>query len=180
MGSGPDALRQRPTLVWLAPLVGFVLLTGAPLVAQQATSGADAQPLQLPVSLDRIRAALERSPVQRLQIVDHKPDYRVLIEERRLKDMMSTLDFRSGPVPPGGLYAYEQRMRNSPQWASQPIISFDVLPLVRWLGGAISDVKRSRAEGAARVEVSRAIAEWCDVQPDHGAGIYICKSPDIR
>jgi hypothetical protein len=168
-------------LVRLVPVFVLAVLTSAPLLAQQATKPADGSPPQLPVSLDHIRAALERSPVERLKIVEHNADFRVVITERqRWQDLLATLDFRSGPVPPGGLYAYEQRMRNSPQWASQPIFSFDMLPLVRWLGGAISDAKRSRAEGKARVEVSRAIAEWCDAQPDHGAGIYICKSPDIR
>ena len=180
MEAGPDALRRRPTLVRLVSVIVFAVLTGGPVLAQQATTAADGAQPQLPVSLDRIRAALERSPVERLKVVEHKPDYRVLIQERRLQNLLSTLDFRSGPVPPGGLYAYDQRMRISPQWASQPIISFDMLPLVRWLGGAISDAKRSRAEGKARVEVSRAVAEFCDAQPDHGAGIYICKSPDIR
>ncbi len=166
--------------MWLVPVVVCVFLTGAPLLAQQATSTADAPPLKLPVSLDHIRAALERSPVQRLKIVEHKADYRVVIEQRRLQSLVSTLDFKSGPVPPGGLYGYEQRMRNSPQWASQPIISFDILPFARWLGGAISNAKRAGEEKTARRDVSLAIAEWCDVQPDHGAGIYICKSPDIR
>ena len=165
----------------LVPVVVFAVLVTVPLRAQQATNAADGPPLRLPVSLDRIREALERSPVERLKIVEHKADYRVVITERqRWQELLATLDFRGGPVPPGGLYAFEQRMRNSPQSASQPIISIDVLPIARSLGSAFMNAKRSRAEASARGEVSRTIAEWCDVQPDHGAGIYICKSPDIR
>ena len=165
----------------LVSAIAFSILTAAPVLAQQAARPADTPPLQLPVSLDRIRAALERSPVQRLKITDRKPDFRVEIQERqRIDSIMSTLDFKSGPVAPGGLYGFEQRARLSRSpWSGQPI-GIDLLPIARSIAGAIDRASRAAAIAAAHKEVNVAIAEWCDAQPDHGAGIYICKSPDIR
>jgi hypothetical protein len=143
-------------------------------VAQPATDGA--QP-NLPVSLARIRAALERSPTERLKIAPPKPDFRVQIRQRqRLEELLATLDFRSGPRPPGGLYAFEQKARISSPWASQPIVSVDVLPIARWMAGGISNATRARVEAAARQEVGRSICEYCAAQLDHGAGIQICAS----
>jgi len=167
--------------VRLAALLLIAMLTGARALAQAATAGADV-PLNLPVSLDRIRAALERSPVARLKIVDRKPDFRVEIRERRrIEELLATLDFRSGPVPPGGLYAFEQKARLSSPWGSQPIVSVDLLSVAGWFAGGISSARRTHAEAGAREEVTRAIADYCAAQPNRGAGIQICaSSPAIR
>src|SRR5262249_38048030 len=59
-------------------------------------------------SLDRIRKALESHPLRGVQLPE--ADFRVEIRERmRIEDLLSTLDFKAGPVPPGGLYGYEQQ-----------------------------------------------------------------------
>ena len=105
---------------------------------------------------------------------------------------MSTLDFKTGPAPPGGLYGYEQQKR---LWNSvdhplmQPYAAFSGGELItlaienlagKYLGGrllsAVSAAQRARAEEAARAEVSRTIAEYCAAQPGQGAAIEICET----
>jgi hypothetical protein len=140
------------------PLLLIALLTAVPAVAQEATPKTAPN---LPVSLDRIRAALERSPVERLKTVLPRPTFRVQIQERqRFEELMAALDFRSGPVPPGGLYGFEQRARLSPPWGSQPIMSVDLFSIGRLFSGGLSNAKRAHAEAAAREEVKRALDEF--------------------
>src|SRR5215213_4640030 len=65
-----------------------------------------------PVSLDRIREGLKKPAESRLRNLDVRADFSVQIEEqRRIDEIMSRLDFKSGPVPAGGLYSYEQQLR---------------------------------------------------------------------
>ena len=144
-----------------ASLLLIAILTGAPAAAQDATPA----PANLPVSLDRIRAALERSPREPLKTQLPKPTFRVEIRERqRFEALLATLDFRSGPVPPGGLYGFEQRARLSSPWGSQPIVGVDVLAMGRLIANGISSARRSRAEAAAREEVKRALEEFWAAQ----------------
>jgi hypothetical protein len=139
--------------------VVIAVLIAAPALPQDA---APAAPANLPVSLDRIRAALERSPVDPLRKpLLPRPNFRVEIRERqRFEELMATLDFRSGPVPPGGLYGFEQRARLSSPWGSQPIISVDLFSIGRLFGSGLSNARRARAEAAAREEVKRALDEF--------------------
>src|SRR5207244_12852472 len=132
-----------------------MILTSPPAFAQDATQGMSPS---LPISLDRIRAALERSPREPLKIEFPMANFRVEIRERqRFEALLATLDFRSGPVPPGGLYGFEQRARLSSPWGSQPIVGVDVLSIGRLIANGISRAQRSRAEAAAREEVKREI-----------------------
>jgi hypothetical protein len=144
-----------------AALLLTAILTSAPAFAQDAS-----RETALPISLDRIRAALERSPAERLKTVLPRPTFRVEIQERqRFEEFLATLDFRSGPVPPGGLYGFEQRARLSSPWASQPIVSVNLLPIGRGIADWFSSAKRTRAEAAARDEVKRALdAFWAAQQ----------------
>jgi hypothetical protein len=139
------------------------ILTSAPALAQEMPSGSDAR---LPVSLDRIRAALARSPDKPLNLVLPKPNFRVEIRERqRFEQLLASLDFRSGPVPPGGLYGFEQRARLSPSpWGSQPIASVDLIAIGRLIGNALSNARRAQAEAAAREEVRKALDEFWAAQ----------------
>lgn len=140
----------------------IAILTGAPVAAQDATPAPGAN---LPVSLDRIRAALERSPREPLKTQLPKPTFRVEIRERqRFEALLATLDFRSGPVPPGGLYGFEQQARLLGPWASQPIVGVDLLAVGHFIANGISNAKRSRAEAAAREEVRRALEEFWAAQ----------------
>ncbi len=151
---------------------------------------------RLPVSLDRIRGALEQPAVQPLRGLNESPMFHVAVEERqrlRLDDLINSLDFRGGPTPAGGLYAYElQRLqfpsvdnplRQPDSEFSQPELTTVLIENLagRYLAGraasAITSAERARAEARARDEVVRAITEYCAAQPNGGAGIQICASP---
>jgi len=151
----------------------------------------------LPVSLDRIKGALEQAPpAQPLRGLNETPRFKVEIVEKqkiRLEDLMNNLDFKSGPVPPGGLYAYEQQRQIWPSVSNplvQPYAAFSQPELVtilaeglagRYLAGkaanAITTAQRASAEAAARQEVIHAIEDYCAAQPHGGAGIRICADP---
>jgi hypothetical protein len=157
------------------------------------------QETNLPVSLDKIREALQQPPAQVLRGLNEVPTFKVEIHERprmSLEDLIKSLDFKSGPVPAGGLYGFEQQRQ---MWNAtdhplqQPYAAFSqpelLTILVENLVGkylarkamsALTDADRSHAEAAAREEVQRAIAEYCAARPNAGA-IRICSSsPGIR
>ena len=60
---------------------------------------------QLPVSLDRIREGLKKPQDQTLlHTYEMKPDFSVQIQEQaHIDELMSKLDFKSGPAPAGGI-----------------------------------------------------------------------------
>src|SRR5262245_1035616 len=78
-------------------------------VATSASTPADTPELNLPVSLERIRETLLQLPATpQLRGLDRKPDFSVRVEERqRLEELFRALEYKIGPVVPGGLYAYE-------------------------------------------------------------------------
>jgi len=202
----------------LIPLLFTAILAAGPVAAQQAQpsskpappsqtgDGAGEQPppanpdAGLPVSLDRIRDALQQAPAQGLRGLNEIPTFKIEIRERQkvsLDDLIKSLDFKSGPVPAGGVRAFEQQRQ---MWNAtdhplqQPYAAFSQPELLtilienvigKYLGGkalsALSAAERNHAETAAREEVHRAIAEYCAAQPNGGAGIQICtSSPDVR
>jgi hypothetical protein len=156
--------------------------------------------LNLPVSVNRIRQALElpAEPLKGLRGLDETPTFRVQIRERlKIDELLQSLDFKSGPPVPGGLYGYEQQRQLFPSVSNplvQPYAAFNQGELLtilvenlvgKYLAGramqAISSAERAHAEAAARDEVTHAIAEYCAAQPNHGAGIQICTpSPSAR
>ena len=195
----------------LAALLVTAILTATPALAGQTQSSKpttpasptqDAQPpddqaSNLPVSLDKIRDALQQPPVEPLRGLDERPLFRVEIRERqRIDELLQTLKFNSGPPVPGGLYGYEQQRIMFPSvdnplaqpWSAftQPelarVASISIIEtlIARYLAkriiGAVSAAERASAERSARAEVSRAIAEYCAAQPNHGAGIQLCSS----
>lgn len=163
--------------------------SSSPNTAKSASQ--DAPTLDLPVSLEHIRAALARAPEPPLlRGLDRKPDFRVSVEERRrLEELLWSLEFKTGPVPPGGLYGYEQQRllwNKTDHPLVQPYAAFSSGELVtlaiegliqKYVGGRVSNAltsaQRGRAERAARAEVFRAIAEFCAAQPDR-THIEIC------
>jgi hypothetical protein len=162
----------------------------APAPAPAASSGNDADL----VSLDRIRKALERPPLFPVQVSGSLPTFRVEVQERnRLQDILSTLDFSSGPRPAGGLYASEMQRVMFPSVSNplrQPYAAFsqpELLTIIlenlagRYLAsklvGAVTANDKAAAEAAARDELRRVIAEYCAGQPNQGAGIKICTDP---
>jgi hypothetical protein len=147
----------------------------------------------LPVSLDHIREGLKRAPEPSLLRVAELPaDFRVhILEQQRINDIMSKLDFKSPPAPAGGLYAYEQQRRlfnPTDRPLMQPYAAFSAGEfftiaaenlLGKYLGpriaNAISSAGRQRSDRAAREEVDRAIADYCAGRPDR-QNIYLCTS----
>ena len=201
----------------LAALLVTAILTAAPVLAGQTQSSKPATPTSptkdvqppddqasaaLPVSLDKIREALQQPPVQPLRGLDERPLFRVEIRERlRIDELLQTLKFNSGPAVPGGLYGYEQQRImfptvdnplaqpwsafTQPELAKVASISMIETLIARYLAkriiGAVGVAERASAERSAREEVSRAVAEYCAAQPNHGAGIQLCAgSAEIR
>ena len=163
---------------------------------QAGSSGSanDAQP-SLPVSLDRIREALERpAPVQHLKGLDEKPDFSVEIRERqKIDELLATLDFKSGPTPSAGLYGLEQQRLAFPSVDNplmQPYAAFSQGQLLtilvenlagKYLAGralnAITGALRAEAEAEARRDVEAAVAQYCAGQPPPSAAQLCLENP---
>ena len=88
-----------------------VVLTAVPAAAQDDQQPLDRRVLDLPVSLERIREGLTSDKPSILDALDVQANFRVEVEEKRpsFVEMFSPESFKGGPVPPGGLYAYEQQ-----------------------------------------------------------------------
>jgi len=182
----------------------FLLLLAAMLWSMPAAARSsqtsppqDAPSSDLPVSIERIRELLARAPAESVLVgLDRQPDYKLTVEERRfLKDILESLEVKSGPTPPGGLYAYEIQQqvwntRNSP--LARPYAAFTSGELAqvtmtsimgtlvgRYLTHAVMNLSRTEAENLAREEVRRAIEEYCSGRPDRSF-IEICTSPTLR
>ena len=150
------------------------------LVVSALLAGIFDDPSNPPFSIDRIRDSLAQTPPEPALLPAAQPQFRVnIVERQRFGDRVPP-DFRGGPVPPGGLYAYEQRQRIGPPMA-QPLVVIDITPIASAIVAAIRDARRSGETAAAREDVRRAIGQYCAAQPDRGAGIQICAmSPAIR
>jgi hypothetical protein len=162
----------------------------SPSSAAQSASQ-DAPALELPVSLEHIRASLARAPEQPLlRGLDRKPDFQVTVEQRlKLEELLWSLDYKTGPAPPGGLYGYEQQRllwNKTDHPLLQPYAAFNSGQLVtlavegiveKYAAGpalnALTGAERKRVERAARAEVTRAIAEFCAGESDR-SHIEIC------
>jgi hypothetical protein len=83
-----------------------MILLALTVLATVGNAPQDAPSTSLPVSIERIRAALSAEPTLR----QDPPLFRVDVVER-IPDLLPPIDFNGGPVPQGGLYAYEQRQR---------------------------------------------------------------------
>jgi hypothetical protein len=120
---------------------------------------------QQPVSLSRIRRALEtESDLLKLDGTQASlPTFRTEIRGRRLDTVLDGLDFRAGPVPLEGVYAFEQAQILGNPWAGRAV-AVNILPLVQAAHRAISNARRGRAERAAQAEVQRALVEFCGSQ----------------
>jgi hypothetical protein len=149
---------------------------------------------KLPVSVAKIREALETPPLLSLRTIDERPVFRIQIQERqRLEELLATLNFKAGPVPAGGVYMAEQNRIMFPPVDNplrQTLGAFNQSELLtilienlvgKYLGGkavnGISKGERTRAEAAAKDEVRAAVAQYCSAQPNSGASIQICDTP---
>jgi len=147
--------------------------------------------LNLPVSLDKIREALQQTPTMSLRAIDERPTFKVqILERQKIEELLATMNFKAGPIPAGGIYMYEQqRQMFNPvdRPLMQPYAAFSTGELLtilienlvgKYLGGkainAVSKMERARAEANAKEEVRAAVAQYCNAQPNLGVGIQIC------
>ena len=203
--TGCELIRGVLTDMRLLALLFTATLTASPAWAQQAppssapentkdTKDTQESELKLPVSVTKIREALETTPILSLRTLDERPTFRVQIQDRqKIEELLATLNFKTGPIPAGGLYMAEQQRVMFPSVDNplrQPFAAFNQPELLtilienlvgRYLGGkalnAISSAERAHAEAAARDEVRTAVAQYCSAQPNQGAGIQICDTP---
>ena len=115
----------------------------------------------------------------------------------QIEDLLASLNFKSGPTPPGGIYGWEQQRVMFPPSShplAQPYAAFGQGQLVtillenligKYIAGkainAVTNARRENAEQAARRQVAEAIADYCSSQPNAGTGIRLCASaPAIR
>jgi hypothetical protein len=173
------------------------MLAGAPAAAQDGKpssppSAEDARRDELPVSLERIREGLATGPsTLSLGALEKPPDFKVEVQERRvIEEILAALDFKTGPVPAGGLYAYEQqRQLFNPvdRPLAQPYAAFSAGEAIviaienligKYLGGrladAVSSAERAKAEAAARRDVAGAIEKYCAADPERAKRLSIC------
>jgi hypothetical protein len=175
------------------------MLAGASVWAQDGKPSSpppaeDARNDKLPVSLDRIREGLASGPsLLSFSALEKPPDFKVEVQERRvLEEILATLDFKTGPVPAGGLYAYEQQQRlfnpvDRP--LAQPYAAFSAGEAItiaienligKYLGGrlveTVSNAERAKAEAAARRDVAGAIEKYCAADPERAKRLSICTS----
>jgi len=149
------------------------LLFAAALAIQGDQSAAGSPEATLPVSLDRIRAALS-TPAPDLTLQRIQPDFTIDITERqRFEQLIEPwLRFDRGTAQKPLFFAAQPRVGTTPALAS-----VDLLALTSAIRRQLSGVRRERAVGAARGDVRRAVAEYCAAQPNSGAGIQICMDP---
>ena len=141
--------------------------------------------------LDRIREGLAKpSPTLILRVVVPADFKSAVSEQQKLDDLINSFDFRSGPTPPGGVYAYEQQrvvfnptnyplMQPYAAFSGSELLTLAIESVVgHYAGGkavdALTQTEHDRAKAAARADVLRSIADYCAGQPDKGAGIPIC------
>jgi ribosomal protein L12E/L44/L45/RPP1/RPP2 len=192
----------------LCVLLFTAICVAGPAIAQQAQPSSsakdskstedtkdtkDTKDLNLPVSVDKIKDALQQTPLLSLRTIDERPTFRMqILERQKIEELMATLNFKAGPVPAGGVYMYEQQrqMFNAvDRPLMQPYAAFNQGELLtilienlvgKYLGGraidAISKSERAHAEAAAKEEVRTAVEQYCNAQPNAGAGIQICSS----
>ena len=189
---------MRLILLLVAGMLASVPATAPPSqTSSPASPSQDAPSVDLPVSVDRIRELLARAPAESvLRGLDRQPDFQISIEERRfLKDILESLDVKTAPAPPGGLYAYEMQQqvwntRNSPlvrpyaaftsgELAQVSLTSVLGALVARYLTHAVLNLSRTEAENLAREDVRQAIDEYCSGRPDRSF-IEICTSPTLR
>ena len=193
----------------LLALLFTAILVAAPVRAQQppastpqesASATQDAKnrdaasagpELNLPVSLDKIREGLKQTPAISLRSLDERPIFRMqILERQKIEELLATLNFKSGPVPAGGVYMNDQQrqmfnpvdrplMQPYAAFSSSELLTILIENLIgKYLGGKVGDAvtkaDRARAESNARAEVRAAVQQYCNVQPNAGAGIQIC------
>ena len=176
-------------------LTSLVAATSA--FAQEITPAkqkdADPSPLNLPVSIDRIRDALSQpapaEPLKGLNATDAPTTFRVDITgQQKIEELMATITFeKPGPQVAGGNSYYEQFQRlfppiNNPlvqpyaAFSTGEVVTLAVEGLVEKyvaekMAHVIGPALRAQAEREAREEVARSLAAyWAATAPTPTTG----------
>src|SRR5262252_62063 len=100
---------------------------GIPTQKPSAKATDDQQ--DLPVSLDKIKDALQQHPLLSLRTIDERPTFRVQIQERmKIEELLASMKFKAEPVPAGGIYMAEQQRVMFPSVDNplvQPLAAFN-------------------------------------------------------
>jgi hypothetical protein len=178
-------------LVFAAMLAASAARAQSAAPAQVPLSPDTTERFNLPVSLERIRAGLERPTLLSLRTLDERPTFRVqILEKQRIDDLLATLDFKSR----GGVYFDEMQRATWPSvdnplmqpyapFSGGQMVTLAIENIAGKLGAgklmnAISNASKSRAQAAAREEVLQAIQDYCAAQPGRGSGIQICTTAE--
>jgi len=166
-------------------------LIGAPLFAQDAAAPAATQPapapLNLPVSLDKIKEGLSQAqPAEPLKGLTPSPDtptFRVNVtEQQKFEELLAKIKWDPpGPQVAGGIYAYEQYERLFPRISNpraQPYSAFsggEVATLAvealiekyvaERMAKVVGTALREQAERDAREEVARSLKSYLESRP---------------
>lgn len=190
-----------PLVLLLLSIVGLsataaaqVPVSSAADVGQVSTVMADGRPATL--ALERIRGRLQEPAALQLRMVEMQPDFSVKVDEQRMIDqMLSQMDFRSGPAPAGGIYNWEQqrmlsKVTNNP--LLQPFAAFSAsefftiaaeniarVYLTNRVKRSLASNTRENADESARREVDAEIAAYCADQANP-AVIELCSARPSR
>jgi len=136
----------------------------AALLIACAIAAPRAQDAAAVVSMDRVRAALERPP-SKLTLEERKPDFRVeVVWHHPFHEIFDTPPWQ---LPPIG-------------W-QPPAVGFNLLSIFQSLARSAENAKHDHDERVAHEEVIRALGDFCAAQPDAGAHVPACASvPVIR
>jgi len=166
-----------------------VCLAGTTVLAQDAVTPAgsakpetkDAAPLNLPISLDKIREGLSQQraePLKGLNPNADTPTFRVdITEQQKFEELLAKIKWGApGPQVAGGIYAYEQQERLFPRINNprvQPYSAFtggEVATLAvealiekyvaEKMAHVVGTALREQAEREAREEVARALNDF--------------------
>jgi hypothetical protein len=161
--------------------IAMLAAAGHAAFAQQPASSPQSEGgLNLPVSLDRIRAALAQpAPTEPLKgLNDPPPTFKVEIQEQqKFDELVSKLKFnKGGPQVPGGIDAYEQYQRLFPRVDNplvQPYAAFSAGEMTtlaiealiekyvaQKMAHVVGNALREQAEREAREEVARSLAQF--------------------
>src|SRR5256885_656224 len=156
------------------------LLIPIPVIAQDAKPKEPA-PLNLPISLDKIREGLSQpAPAEQMKglAAAEQPTFRVNVtEQQKFEELIAKIKWeRPGPQVAGGIYAYEQQERLFPRISNprvQPYSAFtsgEVTTLAiealiekyvaEKMAHVVGAALREQAERQARDEVTRALTGY--------------------
>jgi len=163
-------------------LISLFLVLLAPVVAfAQQDKPDQSTPLNLPISLDKIREGLSQAPpAEPLKGLapGEPPTFRINVtEKQRFEELIAKIKWdKPAPVVAGGIYAYEQQERMFPRINNplvQPYAAFTpgetatlaIEALIEKyvaekMAKVVGTALREQKEREAREEVARALAEY--------------------